>query len=70
MRSWRYVFFQDENQTLTLVFDDAANQWLVEVGGPRLTPTRFPLEAFEKSDDAHVHAGPLMDAIGQATRDA
>ncbi len=70
MRSRRYEFFQDENQTLTLVFDDAANQWLVEVDGPRLTPTRFPLETFEKSDDAHVHAGPLMDAISQATRDA
>ena len=65
----RYQFHRDENETLTLVFDERLGHWRVEVTGPKLTRSHIPLQDFERSEDGRRLASQLDQAIGQAVRD-
>jgi hypothetical protein len=70
VRNRRYEFHRDESHTVTLVFDTETGRWHVEVWGPRIRQTRFPLTAFEKSEDGRRHLAALQDAISRAALDA
>lgn len=69
MPSGRYEFYRDENETLTLVFDDETSRCDVQVWGPNLQRSRIPLTDFGRSEDGVRHADSLMAAIRSLEND-